>query len=201
MTQLPESIQRAIAHLQDLPSIGPRQATRLAIYLASLPEGTLDAMSRDIGALANVSRCESCFFLHENPSRYCSICEDSSRRTDVIMVVEKETDLISLERTGKFSGRYLLLGQVPKTGILEDWQKGRIARFVRNIKSLPEEQASEIILAFSPTRIGDFAASTIARELSGVTRKLTRLGRGLPLGADIEFADEETLSSSLEGRK
>jgi recombination protein RecR len=116
------------------------------------------------------------------------------------MVVEKETDLLSLENAGKFNGRYFIIGEIPKTGILEDWQKLRL----QNLKSCTQKElqgkAEEIILALNPTSTGDFNASLLARELESFAKKISRLGRGLPTGGEIEFADDETLGSALERR-
>lgn len=115
-------------------------------------------------------------------------------------MVEKETDLISIEGTKKFNGRYFILGPVPKTGILEDWQKLRL----RGLKGFIEKElagrAEEIVLAFSPTANGNFNASLLIKELSPFTKKITRLGRGLPTGGEIEFADDETLGEALAKR-
>ena len=116
------------------------------------------------------------------------------------MVLEKETDLLSIENTGKFPGRYFILGGVSKTGLMEDWQKLRLQNLKTFIEKTLGGQAEEIILAFNPTSFGDFGASLVEKELKPLTKKVTRLGRGLPTGGEIEFADDETLGSSLEGR-
>lgn len=116
------------------------------------------------------------------------------------MIVEKETDVLSMENTNKYIGRYLVLGIIPKTGLLDDSQKLKL----QNLKSFIEKECSgkaeEIILAFNPTTVGDFHASLIAKELNPFAKKISRLGRGLPTGGEIEFADEDTLGSALEGR-
>ena len=101
------------------------------------------------------------------------------------------------EKTNKFKGRYFILGAIHKTGILEEWQKLRL----ENLKKyLRKDQAEEIILAFNPTSQGDYNASLIAKELKPFAKKISRLGRGLPVGGEIEFADDETLGSALERR-
>ena len=116
------------------------------------------------------------------------------------MVVEKETDLLSLENTGKFTGRYLIIGGNSKTGTLEEWQKLRLQSLKQFIEKEFAGQAQEIIIAFNPTSAGDFSAALIEKELKGFTKKISRLGRGLPTGGEIEFADDETLGSALERR-
>jgi recombination protein RecR len=170
-------------------------------------------LARNIDALSNVKICSKCFFIHMNTGALCDICANTARRHDIIMIVEKETDLMSLENTGKFVGRYFIIGSIPKTGILEEWQKLRLESLKNFIKkelgsstnfprqnSAQSGSAEEIILAFNPTSVGDFNTSLISRELSGLTKKISRLGRGLPTGGEIEFADEETLGSALERR-
>jgi recombination protein RecR len=116
------------------------------------------------------------------------------------MIVEKETDLLSLENAGKFTGKYLVLGEIAKTGILESWQKLRLQNLKSIIQKEMQGKAEEIILALNPTSMGDFNASALARELEPFTKKISRLGRGLPTGGEIEFADDETLGSALERR-
>lgn len=199
-TNLPEALNKLIDQLSELPSIGPRQATRLAFYLISRGEENIRLLARDIDSLRQIKICERCFFVHQNKDNLCDICRNPARRGDVIMVVEKETDLISLEKAGHFGGRYLILGPVPKTGLLNEVQKLRLQNLKSFIQKLPGGQAEEIILAFNPTSLGDFHASLIAKELQPLAKKISRLGRGLPTGGEIEFADDETLESALERR-
>lgn len=199
MTALPNSLRRLIKELSELPAIGPRQATRLAIHLAgqkSLSQGLLGALT----GLGGLKICSRCFFFFENEGELCEICANTSRDKSLIAIVEKETDLISIENTSKFKGRYLVIGEVPKTGLLEDWQKERI----NSLKSFIEKElggkAREIIIATNPTSLGDFHAAILTKELAPLSQKISRLGRGLPMGGEIEFADDETLGSALDAR-
>ncbi len=205
---LPEAIRKLKEGLAEFPSIGPRQAIRLALYLVGRGENYVKNLAEDIDNLRQVKICERCFFVHQNRGLLCDICKNPERKTGIIMMVEKETDLISLENTGKFRGRYLILGPIPKTGLLEEWQKLRL----QNLKGFIQKElkgpstgsgqgkAEEIILAFNPTSIGDFHASLLAKELGEFTKKISRLGRGLPTGGEIEFADDETLGNALQKR-
>ncbi|KKW48083.1 MAG: Recombination protein RecR [Parcubacteria group bacterium GW2011_GWA1_59_11] len=195
---LPSSVRKLIQALSELPSIGPRQATRLVFYLIGRGEAHIHELARNLDQLKKIKVCERCFFIHENAGSLCNICSDPHRNQSVIMLVEKETDLTSLENTGRFKGRYLILGPIPKTGALEDWQKLRL----QSLKSViaKEGQAEEIILGLNPTSVGDFHASLLVKELAGSAKKISRLGRGLPTGGEIEFADDETLGASLERR-
>lgn len=206
---LPESIKKLKEELAEFPSIGPRQAIRLAFYLVGRGENYIKNLSKEIDELRRVKVCERCFFVHQNNGSLCDICKNPARRKDVIAVMEKETDLISIENTHKFTGRYFILGPIPKTGLLEDWQRLRL----QNLKSFIQKElggspsptamagkAEEIILALNPSSVGDFHASLLAKELAPLTKKISRLGRGLPTGGEIEFADDETLGNALERR-
>ncbi|MCR4328576.1 MAG: toprim domain-containing protein [Patescibacteria group bacterium] len=218
--RLPSPIEQFIAKLSELPSLGPRQATRLAFHLLRMGNISMKELGDAIHDMRTIQPCTHCFFptqapkselsphadnKDQNQKLRCHICKDPRRTPTIIMVVEKETDLISLEKSGKFNGHYFIIGEIPKTGILEEWQNLRLA----HLKSLIQKElipsagsghTEEIILGFNPTSVGDFSASLIARELKPFTKKISYLGRGLPTGGEIEFADDETLGSALERR-
>ena len=120
--KLPNAIKNLADHLSELPSIGPRQATRLAFYLISRGANEIRGLADAVSDINNIKICSQCFFVHQNSGDRCDICGNPSRRRDVIMIVEKETDLISVENTGKFLGRYFIIGPIPKTGVFEDVQ-------------------------------------------------------------------------------
>ncbi len=196
---LPEPIKKFIEIFSTLPSIGTRQATRLAFKLISSGRAKIEETAEVVSDLKYLKICSRCFFVHQNKDNLCNICSDSNRQQNIIAIVEKETDLISLERTKKFKGRYLVLGELSKTGVLESIQKLRLNHLKDWIKK-QGGQAEEIIIAINPTTFGDLNASMIAKELSPFAKKITRLGRGIPTGGEIEFADEETLGQALERR-
>ncbi|MBI4085582.1 MAG: recombination protein RecR [Candidatus Liptonbacteria bacterium] len=209
--RLPDSFQKLVDLLADLPSIGPRQAIRLVFYLIHQGQNNIQNLSRATDDLKKIKICERCFFIHQNPGALCDICGNSGRRQDIIAVIEKETDLMSLENTGRFNGCYFILGEISKSGVLDDRQKLRLQGLKSFIeKNLPSPstnaqgsasgQAEEIILGFNPTSVGNFNASLIEKELKPLAKKISRLGRGLPTGGEIEFADDETLGSALERR-
>ena len=198
--RLPQPLEQLIDALADLPSIGPRQATRLAFYLIQRGENSIDALARNFDAMQKVKICENCFFVHDRPGRRCSICDDPARNAGIIMIIEKETDLLSIENTGKFAGRYFIIGEIPKTGFLEEGQKLRLQSLKKFIEKDLNGKAEEIILAFNPTSLGDLQASLLTKEFVSLTKKISRLERGLPTGGEIEFADDETLGSALERR-
>lgn len=200
MGSLPEALRKLAAELAELPSIGPRQSVRLALHLVDLGKESIANLAEAIANLGRVKICERCFFVHQNQDSLCDICKNTSRNQGLIMIVEKETDLISLENTKKFDGRYFILGPIPKTGVIEDWQKLRLQNLKSFISKELDGQSAEIILAFNPTSAGDFSSSLVARELAPLTKKISRLGIGLPAGGEIEFADDETLGGALDKR-
>lgn len=191
---LPDPIKKFVKIFSSLPAIGPRQATRLAFYLVNLGRGQIAEVSQTIAGLALIKTCPECFYIHQTRGELCHICSDPNRRRDLLMIVEKETDLMSLEKTKKINGRYLILGVVERGGLLDQAQKLKLRALVRR------GPFAEIILGLNPTVYGDLAAAAISNEIKGAAGKITRLGRGLPTGGEIEFADEETLAGALENR-
>jgi len=198
---LPSSIKKFAAVFSRLPSIGPRQALRLAFYLAESERAMLKDIREAAEELAAIKICPQCFFVYDGEGAICGICSNPSRAKDVVAVVEKATDLISLERTDGVKGRYFIIGDLKKTGVLEPEQKKRLAALKEYISRECAGQAEEIILAINPTAYGDLNAAMLKTELEPMTKKITRLGRGIPTGGEIEFADEETLKSALAGRQ
>jgi recombination protein RecR len=201
---LPNSIKKFIERFSSLPSIGPRQATRLGFYIARLGRAKIQDISSAIAGLGNIHICSRCFFMyetiHNSSKNICHICADSKRNHNIIAILEKETDLISLEKTNQFNGRYLVLGEIARDGMLSSEQKLRLKSLQQWIhKTLT--QAEEIIVAMNPTTLGDIEAGLIIQEIKPFAKKITRLGRGLPTGGEIEFADEDTLGGALENRR
>ena len=174
-------------------------ATRLSFYLSGLDKNQLKELEEALGNLKKISRCPECFFL-KSGGNLCSICLSPGRNKKIIAVVEKDTDLLSIEKTGDFKGHYLVLGELNEREGLGSSHKLRIKHLKEKIKRNLEGRAEEIILALNPTAFGSFASELIRRELDGYAEKITRLGRGIPTGGEIEFADEETLSSAIERR-
>ncbi len=195
---LPQPIKNFIEIFSKLPSIGPRLATRLAFYLINNGKNGIENLEKSIGGLKELKICERCFFICADS---CPVCSDKNRSKDAIAIVEKETDLVSLEKTGKFSGQYLILGGLAKNGELDSKQILRLKSLAERIKKEFGGQTKEIIIALSPTTFGDFTASLIEKELKPLTQKISHLAKGVPTGGEIEFADKETLLSAFEGRK
>lgn len=195
----PRSVQELIDALAELPGIGPRQATRIALYLLHKGPAFDRALAERIDALRGVSFCRDCFFIHANEDGRCDICSDPSRERGLFAVVERETDVLALERTGRYKGRYFIVGSFRRSGMLEDMQRKRLAFFKERIKK-EGGRAAEIIVAVNPTAAGDIVARMLVEELGPYAEKITRLGRGIPVGGEIEFADEDTLGEALTRR-
>lgn len=196
---LPAPIQKFIDGFSKLPSLGPRLATRLAFYLLNLDRAELASLIDALGGLKHLNRCPRCFFFREASTALCAVCANPRRDPGTVAIVERETDLLAIEKTGKFGGQYLILGELPEKGTLESAHKLRLAALKRRIAE-GGGHLKELIIALSPTSFGDFVADVIRQEFQGLAERITRLGRGIPTGGEIEFADEETLGSALERR-
>lgn len=198
---IPDPIKKFVERFSDLPSIGPRQATRLAFYLVGQGKAAINDLAKSVYDLSRVNSCVNCFNAVEGADEaLCLICSNPARRPEIIAIIEKETDLLSLEKAGKFGGQYLVLGEIGKDGILTSFQKLRLSHLKDRIKRLRGGRAEEIIVATNHTTYGDIDAALVIQELKPFTKKISRLGRGLPTGGEIEFADEETLGGALDNR-
>jgi recombination protein RecR len=195
---IPDAIKKFIDAFSRLPSIGPRLATRLAFYLANLNKNDLKNLEMALHQLATINRCEKCFFVSEN--RLCFVCSNPDRNQKTIAVVEKETDLLSIEQTGKFKGHYFILGEVSPRKTLDVAQRLRLQYLKERILKELGGRAKEIIVALNLDATGDYITQIIIQEFKNLAEKITRLGRGIPTGGEIEFADSETLASALERR-
>jgi recombination protein RecR len=193
-------MQRFIDAFSKLPALGPRAATRLAFHLVNLDRGTLRALGNALLGLETLDRCERCFFFREGRQKLCGICNNASREKKLIMIVEKETDLISIEKIGKFRGHYLVLGDLAERGFLETTQRLRLQHLRKRIEEEMDGKAKEMIVALTPTTFGDFTADLIKHDFREYAEKITTLGRGIPTGGEIEFADEDTLRNAFERR-
>lgn len=198
---LPPQINNFIETFSKLPSVGPRMATRLAFYLLGLDKSAFKNLASSFLGLAMLDRCGNCFFVKDTKQKECAMCADRKRDKNIIAIVEKEIDVLSLEKTSKFRGTYFLLGELAERGIFETSQKLRVEHLKRRIEKELGGKAKEIIIALNPNAFGDVTEHLLTQELKNYAERFTRLGRGLPTGAEVEFADEETLSESLEGRK
>jgi recombination protein RecR len=197
MTEGPAPLGRLVAELSRLPGIGQRTAQRLAFHLLRAEDEEAEALAAAIREVKErVGLCEVCFNLAEGPR--CRICEDAGRDQEMICVVEEPADVIPIERTHEYRGLYHVLGGAlsPIDGV--DPEDLRIAELLRRVGE--GEEVREVVLATNPTTTGEATALHIAEALSGKVT-VTRLASGLPVGADLEHADEVTLGKALAGRR
>jgi recombination protein RecR len=196
LSEGPAPLGRLVAELQRLPGIGQRTAQRLAFHLLRTDDDEAKALAEAVLEVKEkVGLCETCFNLAEGPS--CRICADSSRDRSLICVVEEPADVIPIERTHEYRGLYHVLGGAlsPIDGI--DAEDLKIAELLRRVE---EGEIAEVVLATNPTTTGEATALHIAGLLRGSVT-VTRLASGLPVGADLEHADEVTLGKALAGRQ
>jgi recombination protein RecR len=192
----PAPLARLVAELGRLPGIGQRTAQRLAFHILRAPDEEAEALATAIREVKEkIGLCTRCFNLAEGP--LCRICADPNREQSTICVVEEPADVIPIERTHEYRGLYHVLGGAlsPIDGIDADDLK--IAELVRRTES---GKVNEVVLATNPTTTGEATALHIA-ELLGDRVTVTRLASGLPVGADLEHADEVTLGKALAGRR
>jgi recombination protein RecR len=193
------SVDRLITELSKLPGIGQRTAQRLAFHLLRVSEQDALGLAVAIREVkVRVGLCELCFNLSEGPR--CRICEDERRDRSVICVVEEPADVIPIERTHEYRGLYHVLGGAlsPIDGV--DPEDLKIAELVKRVR---DSEVSEVVIATNPTTSGEATAFYIAEGLRELERDVavTRLASGLPMGADLEYADEVTLGKALVGRR
>ncbi len=200
MSTLPKSIQNLINEFSKLPGIGPKSASRLTFYLLKTPYVDLQSFA---AAVANLQKdiiyCSTCFNMAESDP--CIICFNPKRNQNLICVVEDPLDVVAMDQIADFNGVYHVLGGVisPLDGVGPENLK--IKELLLRLSKLPE---AEIVLTTNPSLEGEATAMYIAKQLKQPEFehiKVTRIARGLPTGADLEYADEYTLSKALEGRR
>jgi recombination protein RecR len=192
-----DAVQNLIDQLGRLPGVGPKSAQRIAYHLLKVPkEDALALASAVVTAKERVRFCEVCHNLSEAPR--CQICADGRRDATLVCVVEEPRDIVSVERTGGFRGRYHVLGGAinPMEGIGPDQLKVR-----ELLGRIDSDAVVEVILCTNPNLEGDTTAMYLARLLKPLGVRVTRIASGLPVGGDLEYADELTLGRALEGRR
>lgn len=196
---LPDAIQNLINSLERLPGIGPKTASRLAFFLLKAPEEISNSLAEALTDIkTKITFCDECFNIMMVEREKCEICESNQRDASQICVVEEPLDILSLERLGAYQGKYHVLQGVinPIEGIGPEQLK---------IKPLLERiqrgGVKEVILATDPTMEGDATAQYLYPRLKALGVHVTRLARGLPVGGDLEYADQNTLLRALSGRQ
>lgn len=201
----PPSIQKLIDLFSKFPTVGPRTAARFVFYLMGKKGEEIEEIIKTISELKkNVRFCSFCFNPFEPAAdamktELCPICSNPSRDKTLLCVVANETDLMTIEKTKKYNGLYFILGGTVSSLKKTDIEKLRIKELEERIKNHLE--IKEIISALNPTPEGQATTLYLERLFKPLNKKISRLGRGLPAGGELEYADEETLTSALEGRR
>src|SRR3990167_1194702 len=196
MAQIPKSIQSLIEAFERLPGIGPKTAQRLTFYLLHAPKEEAQALAKAAMEMKEKTAiCSICFNIGEVDP--CGICSDSSREKEIVAIVEDPLDVLALEKSG-FKGLYHVLH-----GVISPLENiGPEEIHIRELlPRLKDGTIKEIILATNPTMEGEATAMYIQRLIGPLGIKITRIARGLPVGGDLEYADETTLNRALEGRR
>ncbi|HNS73843.1 MAG TPA: recombination mediator RecR [bacterium] len=190
-----EAVERAVHELSKLPGIGRKSAQRLVFFMLKVPDEEVRALAQALADLHDKVRyCSRCFNITEEDP--CPICSDEMRDRRLICVVEEANDVVALEKTGEFKGLYHVLGGAlsPLDGIGPDDLK------IKALLGRLTDEVEEIILATNPNTEGEATALYLARLLKPMQLRISRIARGIPVGADIEYADEMTLSRAMAGR-
>jgi recombination protein RecR len=190
----PKAFQKLIKNFSSLPSVGPKMAERLVLFLFKQDSEKIKEFAENLLEIKNLRICQKCFNISED--NLCEFCKDPKREQQSLCVVEEPLDIISIERTKAYTGLYHVLG-----GVLQVGDSGADLKIPQLISRVENENIMEVILATNPTTEGDATALYLKRKLQDSGAKITRLGRGLSTGADLEYADEITLSEALRNRK
>ena len=197
MAQLPETIRNLIYEFNKLPGIGPKTSEKFVYFLLNQPREEIDNFVRALNDLKEqIQVCTTCYnFSEKSP---CAVCGDPKRNKSVLCIVSESGDQAAIEKTGQFNGLYHILGGAINQieGVGPDQLK--IKELLNRIAA---ENIQEIILATNPDMEGETTAIYIAKQLGPADVKVTRLAKGLPTGADLEYADEMTLTDALKGRR
>ena len=213
----PKTIQNFIEKFSRLPGIGPRQAARLAFWMLNSEKNIREDLKKAIESLEReIKICPSCYFTIDGSTPLtiknsedntntpkCHFCDNPVREHKTICVVEKETDLATIEKSGVYKGLYHVLGglfSALDTAVPKNLKIPELTLRIQN-KNKDSAVIEEVILAFSHTHEGDLTSYYLEKLLRPLKVRVTRLGRGLPYGSDVEFADAETLSGALESRR
>lgn len=201
---LPRPIQNLIDEFSKLPSVGPRQAARFVFYLLNQPKEEIEKFAKKLFVLKKINYCEFCNRAIEVPAssagKLCEVCKDKNRDRAAICLAEKDTDIEIIEKTKRYNGLYYVIGTED-----ENKQLARLKDLISRIKKSSKE-LKEIIIATDATTEGETIALYAARQLEELKKaypelKITRLGRGLSTGSELEYMDEDTLTNALLGRK
>ena len=206
---LPKPIQNLIDEFAKLPSVGPRQAARFVFHLLNQPKEEIEKFAKKLFILKKIKYCAFCNRAIESPTTtLCDICKDKNRERATICIVEKDTDIESLEKTKRYNGIYYVIGTEDENKQLAKLKDLilRIKKSLSTSSGQAKKELNEIIIATDATTEGETIALYASRQLGELKKsypqlKITRLGRGLSTGSELEYMDEDTLANALLGRK
>jgi len=196
--RFPKAIQDLIDDFSSLPTVGPKTAQRYVFYLLKQPQEILERISKNINNLKkDLKICSHCQAIAQSDP--CQICSDSKRNKSLLCIIATQPEMSAIESTGKYSGLYFLLGKNlrPQDGLENENNKINIKNLTARIE---KKEVKEVILALSPTIEGETTSMYLVKLLKPYQIKITRLARGLPMGSDIEYADEITLNNAMKNR-
>lgn len=201
---IPSSLQELKRQFAKYPGVGPRQAERYAFFVLKQPREDREALIAALTSLQNVQLCQQCFLPTEKTEAgLCSICADPKRNNNLICVVEKESDALNMEKAKAHEGTYHILGENISPLTQSEVAKDRLRALVTRVRNAARDDGKEIILALNNTREGNFTtlyAQELLKKNDLPNTRVTRLGRGLATGSELEYADEDTLRNALLGR-
>ncbi len=196
-------IQKLVDLFAKFPGVGPKTAARFVFFLTRNNEQENQELAQGIADLEkSIKQCQFCGQWHENKSSLCDICQNNARNKNLLCIVANETDLVSVENTNLYKGLYSIFNATLKNNNKEL----KIQELKNKIKNpekfgINDANFQEIILGINPTVEGETITLYLERELKDLNKKITRLGRGLPVGGELEYADKETLFSAFQNRK
>lgn len=196
MSYYPRPLENLINELVKLPSIGTKTAQRLALHILAHPDDAKSLAGALLEAQQNIKLCRNCF--NFSSGDICDICADKNRRRDIYCIVEEARDIIAIERTGFFKGLYHVLGGAIARMEGIGPEKLKIPELLERLKNAP---VHEVVLATNPNLDGEATAMYLAKLIKPMGVKVTRIASGLPVGGDLEYADEITLGRAFEGRR
>ena len=198
MRRFPDPIQNLVSAFSRLPGVGPKTALRYVYFLLKIPKTDVESMARTLHNLhAQITVCPSCFTYTELEK--CEICQNEKRNRTQLCIVEESRDIATIEATDEYNGYYHVLSGVlnPLDGATPETL--RIRELIEKLKT--DERIQEVILALSPTIQGETTMMYLTKQMAAANVRVTRLARGLPIGASLEYADEITLGDALKGRR
>lgn len=204
--KFPPSLQNLINSFSNLPTVGPKTASRFVLHLLHSSDEETKNLKKTLEEFnKNIKLCSFCFNPFEKEGKLCPICSDKTRKSENLLVVEKETDLATIEATNKYKGLYFILGGSVSNIKKEEVEKLRIKELKDRIKKPSdylnrEQEVNEVIMGLNPNTEGRATTRYLVQELKSLDVKITQLGRGLPIGGELEYADKETIEEALKGR-